>query len=143
MRDISFDSLTDPFLWARIRGAMLPVDETGRSFAMQLGEITGLAPAEAARSSPPTEPVHDVDAEALIERRKTGGQNTLRHAVTGSDGIRFKTAWGEKTCEFFKRLFANHSRAHTRHPPGTEIIFVAFFVLKPAGAQLIAEHWAK
>jgi|GEM_PF-4068221 len=47
MRDITLDGLTDPFLWVRIRGAMLPVEATGRTFALQLGEITGLAPTAA------------------------------------------------------------------------------------------------
>ncbi|MCB1348586.1 MAG: hypothetical protein R3D59_13410 [Paracoccaceae bacterium] len=47
MRDTSLDRLSDPFLWARIQGAMLPIDESGRSFARQLGEVTGLAPDDA------------------------------------------------------------------------------------------------
>lgn len=42
MRDTDLDMLTDPSLWYRIRGAMLPVDRAGRSFAMQLAEVTGL-----------------------------------------------------------------------------------------------------
>ena len=41
MRDTTPDRLSDPFLWARIRGAMLPVDAAGHSFAEQLAEITG------------------------------------------------------------------------------------------------------
>ena len=44
MRDTTLETLTDPFLWVRIRGAMLPVEANGRGFALQLGEITGLAP---------------------------------------------------------------------------------------------------
>ena len=47
MRDTTLDTLTDPFLWVRIRGAMLPVEANGRGFALQLGEITGLAPTAA------------------------------------------------------------------------------------------------
>ena len=47
MRDTTLDTLTDPFLWVRIRGAMLPVEDNGRGFALQLGEITGLAPTAA------------------------------------------------------------------------------------------------
>lgn len=47
MRDITDDSMSDAFLWVRIRGAMLPVEANGHSFAQQLGEITGLPVAEA------------------------------------------------------------------------------------------------
>jgi len=47
MRDIALYGMSDPFLRVRIRGAMLPVEATGRSFAVQLAETTGLAPREA------------------------------------------------------------------------------------------------
>ncbi len=47
MRDTNLDLMTDPSLWCRIRGAMLPVERDGRSFARQLADVTGLAPDEA------------------------------------------------------------------------------------------------
>ena len=49
MRDTNLDMMSDPSLWFRIRGAMLPVDRAGRSFARQLSEVTGLA-VEAAKA---------------------------------------------------------------------------------------------
>jgi len=49
VRDTTLDMMTDPSLWYRIRGAMLPVDRSGRSFARQLAEVTGLA-ADSART---------------------------------------------------------------------------------------------
>ncbi len=42
-------SLSDPDRWFRIRGALLPVERDGRSFAQQLAERTGLALPEALR----------------------------------------------------------------------------------------------
>ncbi|GKY87255.1 hypothetical protein [Sinisalibacter aestuarii] len=42
-------SPTRPSLWYRIRGAHLPVERDGRSFAEHLAEITGLSPAAALR----------------------------------------------------------------------------------------------
>jgi len=47
MRETNLEMMTDPSLWVRVRGAMLPVDRAGRSFAGQLGEVTGLVRAEA------------------------------------------------------------------------------------------------
>ena len=41
------DNLTDPGIWYRIRGAMLPVARDGREFHEQLAEVTGLDPAAA------------------------------------------------------------------------------------------------
>ncbi len=43
------ERMTDPALWMRVQGAMLPVEADGRSFARQLGDVTGLAPASAGR----------------------------------------------------------------------------------------------
>lgn len=44
MRDTTHDRMTDPALWFRISGAMLPVQSDGRSFARQLADVAGLAP---------------------------------------------------------------------------------------------------
>lgn len=42
MRDTTLEMMTDPSLWVHVRGAMLPVDRDGRSFAQQLADLTGL-----------------------------------------------------------------------------------------------------
>lgn len=47
MRDTTPDLMTDPSLWYRVRGAMLPVERDGRDFSGQLADITGLARAAA------------------------------------------------------------------------------------------------
>jgi len=48
MRNSRLEAMTDPALWVRIRGAMLPVQCDGRSFARQLSDVTGLDRAGAA-----------------------------------------------------------------------------------------------
>lgn len=47
MAQIAPHTTTDPLLWARIRGAHLPVERDGRSFAEHLAERAGLSPAAA------------------------------------------------------------------------------------------------
>lgn len=42
MRETRLETMTDPTLWFHVRGAMLPVERDGRSFAQQLGDLTGL-----------------------------------------------------------------------------------------------------